>query len=327
MELTLLCDTDGAKAAELSRLHNVPFVTRFEDCLRADVDAVDISTPNHLHVPQALAALEAGKHVLIQKPMGVNAAECARVVGAGRAAKRVVGMFMSSLSRPAFHEMRDMIAGGALGRVTMLRGFTAHRNAHTFWPLYGRGADYWRRRKECTGGGGMALIGIHMVNLVPWLAGSPVESVAAFSDNLAARQIMDGDDVTVAACRLESGALATLEAGYSFVGNSVEVYGEAGSVRLADGALAAVLESPWKGRMLDLPGGSRQRTIGAEEMESLEAPLASGLEQREAFARAVLEGRGAPVPGEAGVRDVAVLEAIYRSARSGRMEKPVLGDR
>jgi predicted dehydrogenase len=323
LELALLCDVDEAKARRVSaEFGGIPATTRFEDCLAAGIDIVDVSTPNHLHAAQAVAALEAGKHVYLQKPMAPTVADCRRIVEAGRRAGRAVGMFMSSLGDPVNQELRAMVAAGAFGRVISVRGRTAHRGAHTSWKTWGRPADYWRRKKELTGGGGMALIGIHAINLMPWLAGNPVESVTAVSDNLASREIMDGDDITVAVTRLQGGTVATLEASYASENNAVEIYGTAGYAVRQGGALRLRIDAPWKGRMLEVPGGEKELCLGADDLERLGAPLRAGCEQHSAFARAILAGGPPPVSGEDGLRDVAVLEAIYRSAGSGRAETP-----
>jgi predicted dehydrogenase len=323
LELALLCDVDEAKCRRVSAEFGVPGTTRFEDCLAQGIDIVDVSTPNHLHTAQAVAALEAGKHVYIQKPMAPTVADCRRIVEAGRRAGRTVGMFMSSLSDPLNQELRAMVAAGALGKLVSLRGRMAHRGAHTGWKRDRRPPDYWRRKKELTGGGGMALIGIHAINLLPWLAGSPVESVAAFSDNLASREILDGDDMTIAVARLGCGSLAILEASYAAENTAVEIYGTAGYAVRHNGALRIKLDAPWKGRMLDVPGGEKETVLGAEELERLGSALRPGCEQHSAFARAILSGEPPPVGGEEGLRNVAVLEAIYRSARSGKREAPL----
>ena len=290
VELAMLCDLDEKRCKELSSEYGIPYTLRFEDCLAAGIDAVDVSTPNHLHADQAVAALAAGKHVYLQKPMAPTVADCRRIVDAGRRAGRAVGMFMSNLNDPLNHELRAMIAGGAFGRLVSLRGRMAHRGAHTSWKTWGRGDDYWRRRKELTGGGGMALIGIHAIHLLPWLAGSPVESVAAFSENVASREILDGDDITAAAARLGCGSLAVLEASYASENSCTEIYGTAGYALLQRGELRIKLDGPWKGRVLSLPGGEEEMSFGREELDRLRAPFRLEHEQHGAFARAVLAG-------------------------------------
>jgi glucose-fructose oxidoreductase len=283
-----------------------------------------VSTPNHLHAEQAVAALEAGKHVLLQKPMAPTVAGCRRIVDAGRRAGRVVGLFMSSLGDPVNHELRAMVAAGAFGKLVSLRGRMAHRNAHVTWKRWNYGPDYWRRKKELVGGGGMALIGIHAINLVPWLAGSPIESLSAFSENVASREVLEGDDITAAVCRLSCGALAVLEASYASESGALELCGSAGYALLRGGDLRVRLDAPWHGRVLELPGGEKELVLGAEELGRRRAPFAQECEQHGAFARAVLAGEPPPVTGADGLRDVAVLEAIYRSAQTGRREQPLI---
>ncbi len=322
VELSLLCDLNEARCRELSDEHGVPWTLRFEDCLAPNIAAVDVSTPNHLHAEQAVAALAAGKHVFLQKPMAPTVADCRTIVSAAAAAGRSVGLFMSHLNAPHMHELRRMIAAAAFGTLISMRGRSAHRGARANWDKWNVGADYWRRDRTRTGGGGMALIGIHVIHLLPWLADSPVESVAAFSDNRATRDLLDGDDITIATARLSNGVLATLEASYASERGSVEIYGTAGYAIMEDGRLRVRLDAPWNGRYLSVAGGEQETVFSHEELNKMRSDFGAECEQHGAFARAVLAGEPPPVTGEDGLRDVAVLEAIYRSAETGRRETP-----
>jgi glucose-fructose oxidoreductase len=320
--LKLLCDVDERKAALLSEKHGIPFTVRFEDCLREDLDVVDVSTPNHLHAEQAAAALRGGKHVLLQKPMARDVNECRRILAVAAEARRKVGVFMFSLNQPLMHELRRMVAEGAFGRILLLRGLMAHRGAHLTWKKKGLGDDYWRRCKELTGGGAMALIGIHKIHLLPWLAGSEVEAVSAFSDNLAATDLIEGDDVTSATCKLKNGALAVVQACYSTEGDVVEILGTAGSAVIYNGRLQLKLDLAWSGPLLAHPGRGAELSFADADLRRLGTPLAAACEQHDAFARAVLAEQPLPVSGEQGLRDTAVLQAIYASAASGKKTQP-----
>jgi len=84
--------------------------TDFADALRDDVDAVVISTPNHLHAEHAVAAFDAGKHVLLQKPMARTAAECDTILAAQRRSGRQLGVYMNLLDHPLFRDMRRLVS-------------------------------------------------------------------------------------------------------------------------------------------------------------------------------------------------------------------------
>jgi glucose-fructose oxidoreductase len=328
-EVGLLCDVDEEKCRRVSaEFGGIPWTTKFEECLADDVDAVDVSTPNHLHAEQAVAALSAGKHVLLQKPMATGVAECARIVAAAEESGRSLGMYMSMRGNPVMQELRAMAAGGAFGQLISLRGRAAHDNIHSTQSKTWRAADYWRRKKELVGGGSMSLIGIHKINLLQWISGERIVSAAAESDNLAARELMSGDDATAAVCRLAGGAIAVLEASYSSRSFCVELYGTAGWASLhRHAALHVSLERPWKGELLEAPGDWTYTSFNYGDLAESGATLRAKYNQNAAFARAVLRGDPPPVSGEEGMRDVAVLEAIYRSAASGRREQPrVPGD-
>jgi predicted dehydrogenase len=231
-------------------------------------------------------------------------------------------MFMSTLAQPVIQELREMVAAGAFGQLVSARGRNAHSAIHSQESKALRPADYWRRKKDQVGGGAMALIGIHYINLVQWLTGQEIVDVVAQSDNLAARELMEGDDVTAAVARLSGGPLAVLEASYSSGGSCLELLGTAGRARTDHWAraLTVELDGPWEGRLLSIPAGEEVR-FSREELEELARPLRAEFSQQRLFARAALAGERPPVTGEEGMRDVAVLEAVYRAAETGRRQR------
>jgi predicted dehydrogenase len=118
--------------------------TRFEEALEPDIDAVVISTPNHLHVEQAPAAFEAGKHVLLQKPMARTIEECDRILEAQRRSGKVLGIYMNLLDHSLFRDLKRMAQSGYLGAIGLVSARLAHRGG-----LSWGGADVnWRASRE-----------------------------------------------------------------------------------------------------------------------------------------------------------------------------------
>jgi predicted dehydrogenase len=212
-----------------------------------------------------------------------------------------------------------MAREGLFGRVTMIR----NRVAHTHLVQRRARGPTWRSSREGVGGGSFIQLGVHAVHLIQWLLDSEVRRVTAFSGNVAMADIIEGDDTTMAVMELGGGALGLVESGYSTDGCSLALHGTRGLFEEdSAGGFVLRLDAPYQGEVLrceragewvrggpgDLCGGDRQRL---KELRRANDPF-------HAFVRAVLAGEAPPVPGEIGLRDVRIVEAVHRSAELGR---------
>lgn len=165
VEVVALADKDPEKARALADRFHVPLVLATEDLLDHDgLDAVIICTPNHLHESEAVAALQAGKDVLVERPLALTPEGCHRVVEAARSAGRLLEVGMSHRFRPDVAALRAFIAGGELGRV--YGGRVAWMNRHV--PLR---RTTWRQRPDEAGGGALMDLGVQSLDLLFWLLG------------------------------------------------------------------------------------------------------------------------------------------------------------
>jgi predicted dehydrogenase len=167
-EVAAICDTDLPKARALADRFNVKDAfDDIEDLLRSDtLDAVVVCTPNHLHESHILAALSANVHVLVEKPLAMNAAAAQRIIRAAEKRGRVVMVGMNHRYRPDVQIVRSFVQGGELGRIESVRG-----SWHVFRP--GRTQLGWRQRRDQSGGGAMLDLGLSILDLAMWLAGNP----------------------------------------------------------------------------------------------------------------------------------------------------------
>lgn len=167
-EVAAICDTDLPKARALADRFNVKDAfDDIEDLLRSDtLDAVVVCTPNHLHESHILAALSANMHVLVEKPLAMNAAAAQRIIRAAEKRGRVVMVGMNHRYRPDVQIVRSFVQGGELGRIESVRG-----SWHVFRP--GRTQLGWRQRRDQSGGGAMLDLGLSILDLAMWLAGNP----------------------------------------------------------------------------------------------------------------------------------------------------------
>jgi len=159
VELMALADSDPHKAEALSRRFGVPLVLDAEDLLCSDeLEAVFLCTPNDLHEEMAIAALEAGKHVFVERPLASTSAGAARVVEAARRSGRLLSIGMPHRFRPEVTALRSFVAGGELGDVYAVRGTWMTR------PVAAPGPG-WRQSRKTAGGGALVDLGIPWVRL------------------------------------------------------------------------------------------------------------------------------------------------------------------
>ena len=320
-DLVLVHDIDGARAREVAEAFGVPrWTTDFDEVLASDIDFLDVSTPNHVHAFQIIAALEAGKHVLCQKPMAPTVRDCRRMIEASERTGKTLGMFMFRISDPFAVDMRRAVREGYLGDIAAVRIRNAHRGPY----LRGDGLE-WRAKKDLVGGGSFMQLGVHPLNYVLWILDDSVDSVMGYAKNLYCRDIIEGEDVVNAVGEMKSGALITLESGYSSIGYSVEIYGTEGHCILTEGELFIDMARDFDGEGLTYRKTEAKNPSRGQSTRIDQTAVEEGIErwraernQNRAFAQAILAGDPPPASGEIGMRDVAVCQAIYRSAELGQ---------
>jgi predicted dehydrogenase len=292
------------------------FSTTWQDALASDIDIVDISTPNHLHAEQATALLGSGKHVILQKPMAPSVEECRQIVAAAKSANRLAGVYISDLEDPLSHDLREIVQSGYLGRISSVRARMAHRGGLTAPP-----SGNWRGSADKTGGGSFMQLSIHHINLLCWILDDGIASVMGYSKNLYCPNI-GGDDTTTAVGEMEgSGALCILDSAWNSDGNSVEIFGTEGHAVIFGGQGAAAevsLNRPFHGNVIQVRETNRVTRISASGNMTTQCGADNPFNQHLAFVHAVRDGKPAPVDAESGLRDVAVIKAVYLSAEEGR---------
>jgi predicted dehydrogenase len=280
------------------------------------IDGVVIATPDALHREMAVRALEAGKPVLLQKPMAMNAAECAEVLAA--AARSGTPLTVSFMHRyfPEVRWLRALLAEGRLGRIHAIR----IRNATP-------GADWapWFYDAADVAGGVVMQLGVHGIDLVSHLAGRIEGVSAAMTTARPSRRLADGrqvetklEDNVLARYRLAGGALVTHEMSYTELAGCdrfrLELYADHGTVWLrSEKGAAAICAPEVTGRagwvIPDLPEEPPGRAHHAHWID-----IAAG--------RAPADDTAA-----AGARTVAVAEAIYAAAaREDLRPAPIDGE-
>src|SRR3954453_13941665 len=167
-EVITLAGLDIDRCLEVCKKNHIPeHTTNYEEILtRADIDAVSIAVPNYLHKPIALAALRAGKHVLLEKPIALDASEGEEIVAAPAEAGRVLGIAFSRRYRADVQLLKKQVLDGALGDIYYAKAFWMRRAG-----IPGLGS--WFTSNTLPGGGSLIDIGVHVIDMVLYLMGNP----------------------------------------------------------------------------------------------------------------------------------------------------------
>lgn len=260
-----------------------------------EVEGVLLTTPHSAHRAQIEAAAKAKKHVFVEKPLAHTVADAKAAAAACKKAGVVLSVGHSRRRQEGARKLKALIGEGALGRV-----ITAEANLS-----YGMGLTLdeskWRASRTESPGGPLTSLGIHHLDTLAYLLG-PIRRISAFSKRLAAP--VDIDDAVTAILEFDSGALgyvgsnfATPRIGYvNLYGTEANAYCEAEGTRLS----------------LQKKGGEERAPV------ELGRHVDIILEEMEEFGRCVRTGARPEAGGEEGVRAIAAVEAVVRSATEGR---------
>ena len=303
VDVRAICDTDLPKArAVADRFAVKDAFDDIEELLRyEELDALVICTPNHLHESHILAAISAGLHVLVEKPLALTAASAQKIVRAAEKRDRVLMVGMNHRYRPDVQIVRGFVQSGELGVIDSVRG-----SWHVFRPS--RAQLGWRQRRELSGGGVMLDLGLTVLDLALWLAGNPApERVVASLDVEGRDRSVEQSGSAFVLC--EGGASVFLDVTWRHIGAG-ERFGV--GLRGSKGTAAINPLTVWKemnGVPVDVsPTGSISRE---------NAFTASYRAEWAHFLAAVRGEAPAPTLQEHVVLHQA-LDAIYRSAAEGK---------
>ncbi|MBI3910901.1 MAG: Gfo/Idh/MocA family oxidoreductase [Armatimonadetes bacterium] len=269
-----------------------------EDLLaRADVDAVQIHSPHTLHFQQAMDALAAGKHVLIEKPMVCRTDHARALIERWKASGKVALISYQRHLQEEFRYAREVIQSGGLGQVQYIAALQAQD-----WLRLARAT--WRQTQELGGGGQITDSGSHLIDIILWVTGERAAEVHAYQDCLGTPV----DINTAAAIKFQSGALGTI----SVIGNApswwedITFIGSEGAIYIRP----PVTDSGQPLHRFDAVG--KPVEVGV---------LGKGSNPDRNFIDAIL-GRGeVQAPLTCGLAVIELTEAAWRSAESGKPEK------
>ena len=211
VEVVAVCDTNRGRAKAVAEKHGIPqYFTKDEDLLKLEeVDAVDICAPTNAHKAIAVAALSAGKHVLVEKPMSRTVEEAEEMVRAASRHQRQLMVAMNARFWRDVVNLKQFIENGDLGEIFYAKSGWLRRQEK--WT-----ERSWLFQKQYSGGGVLMDLGIQILDMTLWLFGNKkVKSVKAVTYNKVAR--LEVEDAAVAFMHLEDGSTLTLEVSWTFL--------------------------------------------------------------------------------------------------------------
>src|SRR5437660_996434 len=217
-----------SKAMDFSRQHGISPAASYE-ALLADraIDAVVLATPHSQHCAQIIAAARAGKHVFVEKPLGLDARDAERAVRECAEQRVTLAVGYNWRFQPALQEAKRMLEDRRLGKLLHIEGNFCGPSAYRF------AREHWRHDPEEVPAGGMTGRGVHVVDAMLYLAGSPIGSVFAQSDRLV--HDFGVDDTTSVLFRLRSGATAYLGTVIATAETwRLQIFGSKGWVQVGD---------------------------------------------------------------------------------------------
>ena len=318
VEITAICDIDPKQLAAIGDLYEIPASRRFTDyreLINSDaVDAVEICTPNDVHMEIAVAALKAGKPVNIEKPIAINAAQAEQIARAQQEASLPAMMCFSYRFMPAVRYCKDMLNKGVLGKILSVN--VAYLKDSGFIP--GRKLE-WRFQKERAGGGVMTDLGSHLVDMTRLLVGEFREVCSISGIVIKERPLMDGsgmgvvdtDDYCLFIAKLAQDATASFTVSRCAPGfkNTIkfELYGTKGMIRFN-------LDDP-----NSLYMGGEALCPQQPEIHRVDVPARYSADQEETFVHAVLGMRDEYFPDiNDGVACQRILDALMQSNQEKR---------
>jgi predicted dehydrogenase len=299
-------------ARSYGETYGIETTTNLESVLSSsEVDAVVISTPHYTHAPLAIAAAKAGKHVMVEKPIACTLEQADAMIAACKEAGVTLAVNLVSRYDPGAVKARELIAGGAIGKVVALKFHGASNKADSYWTggFTGRVQTMWRKLKAQSGGGILIMNFVHDIDRLRYITG--LEAVRVYAEYDTFNTNVEVEDWITVSIRYDNGAIGNLLAtscarGGESTGN--RIYGTDGQITFGRGVLRVYTDLQIEG----LDQGSWNE-IELPRVDTRQIFI-------ERFAQAVAERTTPDIPGEEGRK---TLEVIYAAYRSGETHQPI----
>jgi predicted dehydrogenase len=306
-QIVVVVEKFPEKATPFAEKYGIPnhYTTIEELANVGGVDALVIGTPNFLHAPQAIAALEAGIHVLVEKPMGMNAAEAEQMLAA--AEKSTAHLMVAHCWR--FDEevlwLKKMVDVGKIGKIIRTKGY----GIHTHW-----GPSGWFAQKALAGGGALADMGIHAIDTARFLLGDP-QPISVYAKIDTHYGDYDVDDTGIILINWGNGATSYIESGWwqphmDGPEAATQLYGQTG--------FGSVFPT-----LMEIPDPINQKldiiNEGFPFPRAEHCPQVMYTNQMQSFITCILENKSPNPGGLEGLVNMKIVDAAYESSETGQV--------
>ena len=309
-ELKAVCSRSEAKAKKAAQEYRVPYYINFVDLInRDDIDAISICTPSGMHLEPALSAAQAGKHIIVEKPIEITLERADQIINACQTAKVKLAAIFQHRFEEAVQQLRRAVQQGQLGKLIL---GAAYVKWHRTQEYYNTGN--WRGTLKGDGGGALINQSIHTIDLLQWIMG-PMKSVYGKIGTFTHQ--IEGEDLGLALLTFENGAMGVIEGStsiYPGFPERLEIHGEKGTVILEGGKIKT-----WE---IERVKQQPENFLTDEKSGGASDPMAISIEghlaQYRDFVNAIHEDREPLVNGIEGRKALEIVLAIYQSSKEGR---------
>lgn len=324
-ELVAICDIKPDVLKDKGDKWQIPEDRRFIDyrdlLAIKELDAVSVCTPNLLHCPMTVDALRAGKHVLCEKPMAMNPAECKRMNDAASKSRRKLQIGLMQRFRADAQYVRKLVSEGVLGEVYYARCRAIRRRGVPSWGVFGQ--------LDQQGGGGVIDIGVHLMDLTWWLMGCPQPVAISGTTyrtigNTPGHVGMFGpwdwktytvEDFAVGLVRFKNGATMSVECGFCVNLNKAEESLHLAGDKGGAGLDPTTVQLEHGGHLLDCTPND----IGPVDLHGMPDKSRNNHEREvHAFCRSIVDKKPVYVPGSEVIWVQKMINGLYESAKQGR---------
>lgn len=316
-EITALYNPTTEKAAALAQKYGGRVCQSVEELLASDVDAVSVCTANRFHAAMSIQALEAGKHVLCEKPMATTLEDCLNMVAAAEKQGLNLSIGLNQRLARAHVKAKELLDSGEMGEVLTFETHFSHPGPEGWTGK----ADSWFFDKKTASFGVMADLGVHKTDLICYLTDQKIVRTAAVLSTVDKRypdgSLIDVDDNAMALYTLESGVTGIMKVSWTNYGtedNSTKIYCKNGVVRMYDDPRYSLIVEKRDGTVvpyeLDKLTSNKEQTTGGRTSTGV----------IDEFVSSILEKRESRLSGKSALTAMKVLFANQRSSESGKTE-------
>lgn len=312
--MVAFCDIVEERAKEMAIEHGGDVYIDYKDLLkRDDIDAVFVLCCNNVHARITIDALNAGKHVLCEKPMGITEEECIQMIEAADINHKTLMIGHNQRLLPAHEKAHEIIQSGKYGKVISFRITFGHKGCEYF----SRGGKAtWFFKKEPSGFGTCADLGVHKADLIHFLLDEKVREVSAFADTLSKTndkgELIEVEDNAVCLLRMQSGIMGTLSASWTYAqeDNSTTIYMENAVMKLYAPEEEDI-------QIFNIDG--KKEVINLGGIQTNDNQFKSGIPDE--FINSLIEKRNPCINGNDGMAGLKVIIACLESSKEGHVVK------